>query len=198
MTDLDVELDAALQALKDRYGEGLATESPSIARLLPEHLRGPFVGRLKAERGARSPVAIEVGPAGMRERRAPTDADVDAVLLQARAVLKLDGERWELQATVAGLEMRLAEARAAAAGNAARHQSVWRRLCDVKALHCEAEAPSCGDGCCHEPLGWCRFCGEDVPWPCRTYRVADGKAEQAEPEGGGEDDGDDDEEPGDD
>lgn len=179
MTDLDAEIDTALQALKDRYGEGLAVQSPSIARLLPEHLRGQFVARLKAEKKARGPMAFEAGPAGIRERREPTDADVDAALLHARALLRLDQQRWELQGRVAGLEALLVQERESRQRGWDDRRKLAGRLAAVQALHREAEAPSCGDGCCHEPLGWCDFCGEGVPWPCRTYQVADGKGEPA-------------------
>lgn len=109
-----------------------------------------------------------------------TDASIDHAVLLARSVVALDERAAALDERAAALEneANLLEAKLAEQQEWSRRGEKERRklndrLFAVSLLHAEAEQVSCGEGCCHEGLGYCRYCRE--PYPCRTVLVSKGK-----------------------
>jgi hypothetical protein len=100
----------------------------------------------------------------------------EIALAHAHAVLEFEREIVTLRGRLADVQHDLAQHRGYAKQAEARHQETRDRLFNVEQLHREAQQVACGDGCCHEGLGYCNDCGEDTPFPCRTYRVANGEA----------------------
>lgn len=105
----------------------------------------------------------------------PTMTTREIALAHAHGVVAMEREIGDLRGSLASVEHQLAENRRYSKEASDASQKVRMTLFAVKQLHGEAEAVSCGDGCCHEGLGYCDFCGEGTPHPCRTYRVADGE-----------------------
>lgn len=110
---------------------------------------------------------------GVRVTPGLADEHLTQAVLMAKAVVELDDRAWRTAAKLRRAEQRIAELERQGQAAGKRHEKTRRRLHAVQALHSEAQQVACADGCCHEGLGVCRCCGE--AWPCRTYRVADGK-----------------------
>ncbi len=102
-----------------------------------------------------------------------TERDIGDAVTAARALVELSDLRDNLEAECEHLEAKAAERDKQVKASEKRARKLQDRLTAVAMLHYEAEQVSCGDGCCHEGLGYCRECGEPVP--CTTAHVADGK-----------------------
>lgn len=122
-----------------------------------------------------SPLIQEAPAEGVRFTPSVTPDAIATAVLMAEAVVALDRQGWDQRMKIARLEQQLEEQRGYARAASARAEEARRRAYAVQELHAEAETVVCADGCCHEGLGYCRFCGESTPYPCRTHRVAEGK-----------------------
>jgi hypothetical protein len=128
-----------------------------------------------AAKDAAPTVTVFSATGAVRTFRDVTDDDVAQVIVQARALIRLDKQLWDARQRAEQLERRLAEREQYAEAARSREADLQARLNAVRSIHWEAEQPSCADGCCHEGLGWCRECGEGTPFPCKTYKAARGE-----------------------
>lgn len=106
-----------------------------------------------------------------------TDEHIQQAVLTARAVVALDERLARALHNVAERDQKIADMERWRLQGAQERQRLIGRLGAVRNLHSERCEVACGDGCCHEGLGTCEYC--DEPWPCATYRAADGTPEVA-------------------
>jgi hypothetical protein len=122
-----------------------------------------------------APLVQEFPAEGIRFTPSVTPDSIANAVLMAASVVALDRQGWDQRMKIARLEQQLEEQRGYAKAASVRADEARRRAYAVQELHAEAETVACADGCCHEGLGYCGFCGEGTPYPCKTHRVAEGK-----------------------
>lgn len=175
MTDEDIqgELEQAIAALHAQFNDSLT--DGAMLRLLPERLRDAYRRHVAARPPVEGPLVQEFPLQGMRFTPSPSDDDIARAVLAAQAVVALDKRGWRQRQEIAKLQAQVAELRGSVDSGREERAGLRRRLSAITTRHAEAETVVCGDGCCHEGLGWCTACGEDAPFPCVDYRLASGE-----------------------
>ncbi len=147
-----------------------------------------FVDRSSGHPRTRAAARAEPAEPGPRWREDPVagvrmlppvddDAVVDAVLM-ARAVVRLDEQRWKQAVRLADREQRIGELETQVGSLTTAVTAVGRRIAAVRFLHREAvrSTPLCSEPCMcshDEPLGVCDHCGQR--YPCATIRAVEGE-----------------------
>lgn len=105
----------------------------------------------------------------VRHIRSATDVDVERAVVMARAVLRLDDRLHQAEQDLAKRDATIATMRSGAETTGRERQRMLDQVHAVEDLHAEADKVICGDGCCHEGLGYCGYDRE--PYPCKTIQA---------------------------